>query len=61
METLIAAHKKLERQGGLQQTINDVQATIDLITKARDSIANGETSGPHAIHFHRGGLARTPD
>jgi len=41
MDALLAAHKKLERQGGLNQTIQDVQATIDLLTQARESIANG--------------------
>lgn len=44
MESLLVAHKKLERQGGLDQTINDVQATIDLLKSAREGIANGNMS-----------------
>jgi len=42
MDSLVAAHKKLERQGGLNQTIEDVQATIDLLAHARESIANSQ-------------------
>jgi len=42
MDSLLAAHKKLERQGGLNQTIEDVQATIDLLVQARESIASGQ-------------------
>jgi len=41
MEALLTAHKKLERQGGLNQTIQDVQAMIDILAQARESIANG--------------------
>lgn len=48
MDALLAAHKKLERQGGLNQTIQDVQATIDLLTQARESIASG--TGGENIH-----------
>ncbi|GAB7344222.1 hypothetical protein MBLNU457_2112t1 [Dothideomycetes sp. NU457] len=49
MDALLAAHKKLERQGGLNQTIQDVQATIDLLTQARESIANDAPTAPMTL------------
>ena len=41
MESLIAAQRKWERQNGLEKTIEDVQAVIDLLTKTRDDVASG--------------------
>ncbi|TKX25799.1 hypothetical protein C1H76_1945 [Elsinoe australis] len=43
MESLIAAQRKWERQNGLEKTIDDVQAVIDLLTKTKEDIAGGDT------------------
>lgn len=42
MESLIAAQRKWERQNGLEKTIDDVQAVIDLLTKTKEDIAGGQ-------------------
>ncbi len=39
MEVLQKEHERLLRNGNLEKSIDDVQKTIDLLTKARDSIA----------------------
>ena len=39
MEALIEEHEKLSRKGNLSKSLDDVQKTIDLLVKARDSIA----------------------
>lgn len=44
MDTLKEEHARLERDGNLQKSIDDVQKTIDLLTKARSTIAAGMTS-----------------
>ena len=38
MEALLEEHEKLSRKGNLSKSVEDVQKTIDLLTKARDSI-----------------------
>ena len=40
MESLQAVYGKLEKQGGLGKTIDDVQGFIDLLAAARENIAN---------------------
>ncbi|KAF2219482.1 regulator of gluconeogenesis Rmd5 [Elsinoe ampelina] len=49
MEGLIASQRKWERQNGLEKTIDDVQAMIDLLTKTRDDIAGGESEPAIAL------------
>ena len=39
MEALLEEHEKLCRKGNLSKSVEDVQKTIDLLVKARDSIA----------------------
>ena len=39
MEALLEEHDKLLRKGTLSKSVEDVQKTIDLLVKARDSIA----------------------
>ena len=39
MEALLEEHEKLSRKGNLSKSLEDVQKTIDLLVKARDSIA----------------------
>ena len=39
METLLEEYEKLSRKGNLSKSLEDVQKTIDLLVKARDSIA----------------------
>ena len=39
MEALFEEHDKLLRKGSLSKSVEDVQKTIDLLVKARDSIA----------------------
>lgn len=39
MEALLEEHEKLLRKGNLSKSLEDVQKTIDLLVKARDSIA----------------------
>ena len=39
MEALLEEHEKLLRKGNLAKSLEDVQKTIDLLVKARDSIA----------------------
>ncbi len=39
MEALLEEHEKLSRKGNLSKSVEDVQKTIDLLVKARDSIA----------------------
>lgn len=41
MEALLEEHEKLSRNGSLSKSVEDVQKTIDLLTKARDSIVAG--------------------
>ena len=38
MEALLEEHEKLSRRGSLSKSLEDVQKTIDLLVKARDSI-----------------------
>ena len=38
MEALLEEHEKLLRKGTLSKSVEDVQKTIDLLVKARDSI-----------------------
>ncbi|KAF4548465.1 CTLH/CRA C-terminal to LisH motif domain-containing protein 1 [Elsinoe fawcettii] len=49
MESLIAAQRKWERQNGLEKTIDDVQAMIDLLSSTRDTIAAGEAEPAIAL------------
>lgn len=42
MESLREKHAQLEREGSLTRSVNDVQKTIDLLTKARNSLADGK-------------------
>ena len=44
MEALLEEHGKLVKRGSLSKVVEDVQITIDLLVKARDSIANSVTS-----------------
>ncbi len=44
MEALLEEHGKLVKRGSLSKIVEDVQITIDLLIKARDSIANSVTS-----------------
>lgn len=39
MESILAEHEKLVKKGNLLKSVEDVQKTIDLLVKARDSIA----------------------
>ncbi len=39
MESILAEHEKLVKKGNLSKSVDDVQKTIDLLVKARDSIA----------------------
>ena len=39
MEALLEEHEKLSHKGNLSKSVEDVQKTIDLLIKARDSIA----------------------
>lgn len=39
MEALFEEHEKLSCKGNLSQSVEDVQKTIDLLVRARDSIA----------------------
>ena len=39
MEALLEEHEKLLGKGNLSNSLEDVQKTIDLLVKARDSIA----------------------
>ena len=39
MEALLEEQEKLSRKGNLSKSLEDVQKTIDLLVKARDSIA----------------------
>lgn len=39
MESILAEHEKLVKKGNLSKSVDDVQKTIDLLIKARDSIA----------------------
>lgn len=38
MEALLEEHEKLSRKGNLSKSVEDVQKTIEILTKARDSI-----------------------
>lgn len=40
MESLVAEHEKLEKKGNLSKAIADIQKTIDLLSNARDQVAN---------------------
>lgn len=44
METLLEEHEKLSRKGNLSKSVEDVQKTIDLLVKARDSIVANQNS-----------------
>lgn len=44
MEALLEEHGKLVKRGSLSKIVEDVQITIDLLVKARDSIANSVTT-----------------
>lgn len=39
MEALLEEHEKLCRKGNLSKSVEDVQKTIDLLVRARESIA----------------------
>lgn len=39
MEALIEEHEKLSSKSNISKSLEDVQKTIDLLVKARDSIA----------------------
>ena len=39
MEALLEEHEKLSSKANLSKSVEDVQKTIDLLVKARDSIA----------------------
>ena len=39
MEALLEEHEKLSRKGNLSKSVEDVQKTIDILVRARDSIA----------------------
>ena len=40
MESLMEEHEKLCKKGNLLKSLNDVQKTIDLLVKARETIAS---------------------
>lgn len=42
MESLIEEHEKLCKRGNLSKSLDDVQKTLDLLVKARDSIASSK-------------------
>lgn len=42
MEGLLAEHERLSQSGTFSKTIDDIQKTIDLLVKARESIAASE-------------------
>lgn len=39
MESIFEEHRKLSASGNLSKSLEDVQKTIDLLTRARDTIA----------------------
>lgn len=43
METLLTAHAKIKKQGGLQSAVKDVDDILKALQIARDAITNGET------------------
>lgn len=45
MDTLLAAHAKIKKQGGLQSTVNDVDNVLKALQAARDAIAIGQSIG----------------
>ncbi len=52
MESLIEEHEKLCKRGNLSKSLDDVQKTLDLLVKARDSIASSKP--PSSISHHQG-------
>lgn len=44
MEALLEEHEKLGKRGSLSKSLGDVQKTIDLLVKARESIVNSKHS-----------------
>ena len=42
MDPLLLEHERLVKKGNLSKSIDDVQATINLLAKARKSIASGK-------------------
>lgn len=48
MDLLQKEHERAWKRMKAAKSINDVQATIDLLQKARDSIA----AGRHSLFFH---------
>lgn len=45
MDTLLAAHAKIKKQGGLQSAVNDVDNVLKALQAARDAIAIGQSIG----------------
>lgn len=43
MEALLEEHEKLGKRGNLSKSLGDVQKTIDLLVKARESIVNSKS------------------
>lgn len=46
MEALLEEHEKLTRKGNLSKSVQDVQKTIDILVRARESIASSTTRFP---------------
>lgn len=43
MEALFQEHEKLSSKGNLSKSLEDVQKTIDLLTRARDAVVASES------------------
>jgi hypothetical protein len=52
MEAIFEEHEKLSAKHNLARSVEDVQKTIDLLTKARDAIAASRSS-PTAHHHQK--------
>ncbi|MCJ1396745.1 hypothetical protein MMC18_009637 [Xylographa bjoerkii] len=46
MDSLLEEHEKLSKKAPLSKGLRDVQQTIDMLTKARDSISDNPASAP---------------
>lgn len=53
MEALLEEHEKLCSKGNLSKSVEDVQKTIDLLIKARDSIAASTFCSFHWVFYGR--------
>lgn len=42
MDALLAEHERLSKSGTFTKTLDDIQKTIDLLVKARETIAASE-------------------